>query len=399
MAENKDTKTTATVDTTTNTAASTPAPGATMPATDVQRTGGPLRSDAEANVATSAEESRTTVASNLGTQPSGDAVNPAGGDQEALANSSRVSFTGKLNASGAAKDANRDQNFDGTNQDGKDTLGTSKAPVPRDPAAEASQLTVNQLTGDLSAGPAGIPRPVVGPGSAMVAEDAATAGPTKYYRSSIPTFNFRFANGQRAQFSNYWLVTNDANVQFYVERRLMTVPNTSIKIEEGTEADYNRDRNLYGVVQPVIEPLPVQEELDARTFRQTALQAKAPRTADNPDVIEPEVGNAQQDHFTNFRRTQTDDLNRPVVDDRIGPTEAQRSVQERNAIGGAAPSVDVRANAPNPMAARGGVTTGMQSSVGASSAPRAPARFVGTTSSSTTKKQLRSICNELWRSG
>lgn len=299
-------------------------------------------------------------------------VNPKpAGSTDANMPSSKVDFTNKLHASGQAKDANRDQNFDGTGQLGKDTLtdGKARTQVPADAAAESSQLTVNEMIGARAAGPAGIPAQNVQPGSVMVPDDSPRAVATKYYRSSLPSINFRYGRGQRARFERYWMKTNNADVQFYIEHQLMYQPNAQLQITEGTEQEYNESRNIYGRVDPVIEPLPDQGELDKRRVRQQALHAKATRTDANPDLVEPETGVAQQDHFSQFQQVQTDDLNNPVVDDRVGPTEAQRAVQERNAIGGGVPAKDSKADAPNPMAARGGVTTGMQSSVGPSSAP------------------------------
>lgn len=299
------------------------------------------------------------------------ATNPKpAGSTDAQANSSKVDFTTKVHASTDASDANRDQNFDGTGQAGKDTLadGTARTTVATDAAAESSQLTVNELIGARAAGPAGLPTQTVEPGSVTVPEDSARAQATKFYRSSMPAFTFRYGRGQRASFSAYWLKTNNADVQFYIERQLMGNTSAQVQVTEGTEDDYNKDRNLYGIVQPVIEPLPDQGALDARQFRVGALQAKAPRTDHNPDVLEAETGNAQQDHFTQAYRVQTDDLNRPVVDDRVNSTEAQRAVQERNAVGGAPPATDSRANAPNPTAQR----VGPQGSQGPSSAPRRP---------------------------
>lgn len=280
-----------------------------------------------------------------------DAVNPKPpGSTDATANSAKVDFTGKLHSGNVAKDAQRDQNFDGTLQKGKDTLtdGVERKVVPTDAAAESSTLTVNEMLATKSAGPATNAPVVVEPGSAMVTKEHKDSTDTKYYRSSVPTFNFRFAKGRRARFSHYWLKTNDSTVQDYVESNLMHMEN--IRVHEGTKEEYEHEKTLYGDPNVIVnaQPLPNQSRLDARRVREIALSAKAPRTDANPGLMEPETGNAQQDHFTQFKQVQTDDLRRPVVDDRLGPTERQRAVQERNATGGGLPAVDTKANTPLP---------------------------------------------------
>lgn len=202
------------------------------------------------------------------------------------------------------------------------------------------------------------------PGAASTAS-TATAGATTtnvnknknkfYFKASMATFNFNWGTGpgQRSRFTHYWFVTDDARIVNYIREHLMP-KNGDISVEELHADDYEEHTKLKDIVQPVIVNIPDQSGASDSFTRDVALHARAPRTADQPGVMEKETGSGM-DHLTTLEHTDTQSM-RPQQQ---GQTiQEQRNAAELAATGGAKPAVDTKANPP--LSDATGATTGQR---------------------------------------
>lgn len=110
-------------------------------------------------------------------------------------------------------------------------------------------------------------------GTYILPNSSREVGPVRYFKSSIPTFNFdaSFSQGPkqpmksygRHQFVGGWFVTNSQPIAYYLEENFIDRSGITIRVAEGSAQEYQQARTIgstgTGIVQPVIEPLPGQQ--------------------------------------------------------------------------------------------------------------------------------------------
>lgn len=168
----------------------------------------------------------------------------------------------------------------------------------------------------------------------------------KYYRTGFSGMGFGVGpkGDKRVRFNGRVLVTSDPEVIEYIEQNFLN-KGINYRVEEISEDDYREHRSHGDVVATDIR----MEDVDSDKIRirqnSRALTARMPRTDKHPDVMgAPEIGNAQQDHFTQADRIIEQE--RPGTS--TGNIQLQRNKAELAAAAGASPAVDARANQPAP---------------------------------------------------
>lgn len=236
--------------------------------------------------------------------------------------------------------------------------------VTSDTAAESSTLTRNQQDTVLGRGPSpqdqlpsqvgreAIDREIAAAKTAQGDEDAEV----RYFYSDYPNMGIQAGRRgtKRAVFRGRVLATSDPEIIKHIEENHLD-KGRQFRIREISEDEYRENREG-GYEAPTITTLrDVRMMGQKRELVAAALQARAPRTDANPAVMEPETGNAQQDHFTQAALL----IGQERPETSTGNVQLQRNQQTLNELRGAPPKPDAQANAPAP---GGNTQTGAQAS-------------------------------------
>jgi hypothetical protein len=266
----------------------------------------------------------------------------------------------------------------GTRAFSSSTVGAddSNPRVVSDTAAESSTLTRNQLDQPFGRGPS--PQDFVGAAAdnERIDREISTArnstgdkGEVQYFYTDFSGLGFGagLKGDTRVKFQGRVLATSDPVVIKYIEENFLD-KGTQFRVKKIDEGEY-RNHRTHGDVVPTRRTI---EELDKRDIRvkpnARALTARAPRTDANPEVLEPEIGNAQQDHFT-----QADLIigqERPGTS--TGNIQLGRNKQELAAAAGESPAVDARADQRKPDATNAPTTGSTKAGMTDSLDVRAP---------------------------
>lgn len=215
--------------------------------------------DAKAEEAAKAKSENTGMALNKGA-----AVDTTGADAEAKAD--HAASRAAQEQADLAREADK-VGMEAKNEALKEGRSFAQQEADRVARTEDAALRQTVLTDDVPSVPSGRL------GTYILPDSSREVGPVRYFKSSIPTFNFdaSFSQGPkqpmksygRHQFVGGWFVTNSQPIAYYLEENFIDRSGITIRVAEGSAQEYQQARTIgstgTGIVQPVIEPLPGQQ--------------------------------------------------------------------------------------------------------------------------------------------